>query len=60
MAPGWRLALMSFAFDLPRHFFQPRGIGRAGDQSTQLGGNRRFTRWFSFALSLQLGPSAAA
>jgi hypothetical protein len=29
--PGWRLALMSFAFDLARHFFQPRGIGRAGD-----------------------------
>ena len=48
------------AFDFTRHFFQPRRIGRAGDQGAQLGGNRRFTRWLSFAVSLQLGPSVAA
>jgi hypothetical protein len=51
---------MSFAFNFARHFFQPCGIGRAGDQSAQLGGNRRFPRWFCLAVSLQLGPSAAA
>ena len=54
------LALTSFAFDFARHFFQPHGIGRAGDQSAQLGGNRHFPRWLSFAVSLQLGASAAA
>ena len=51
---------MSFAFDFARHFFQPRGIGRARDQSAQLGGNRYFTRWLIFAVSLQLGPLSAA
>ena len=47
------------AFDFTRHFFQPHRIGRAGDQGAQLGGNRR-SGWLSFAVSLQLGPSAAA
>jgi hypothetical protein len=65
-----RLTLMSFAFDFARHFFQPCGIGRAGDQSAQVGGNRcgivfvferlRFPRWLYLAVSLQLGPWAAA
>jgi len=53
---------MSFAFDFARHFFQPRRIGRAGDQTSQLGDDRRFPRWLCLGLadSLQLGPSAAA
>jgi hypothetical protein len=55
-----RLAQMSFAFDFARHFFQPRGIGRTADQRAQMGGNRRLTGWLCLAVSLQLGPSAAA
>ena len=46
---------MSFAFDFARHFFQPRGIGRARDQSAQLGGNRRFPRWLSLRLACSSG-----
>jgi hypothetical protein len=65
-----RLTLMGFAFDLARHLFQPCGIGRAGNQSAQLGGNRCgmafifdrlwFRRWLSLTVSQQLWRSGAA
>jgi len=61
---------MSSVFEFAHHLFQPCGIGRAGDQSAQLGGNRCgtvfifdrlcFPRWLSLAVSQQLGRSGAA